>query len=216
MRIIDAERLKVVLENNFSHTPGAEVVKQLIDAQPTICDLDEVTQNMIDQLKEGCGKLNERLTMCHPDFTYTELDPVDVLPNEYSPSNFEKILAKLGHYEDLEEDLAQIFGEHEDLFGILVKAIEECTVKSKLQARESSDKQKRMLEIPCAIGDEVYGIRLFHSISRIRNGIVSDMYVTKEGKLQIVVKNVCRGSWGEKIFGTYEAAEAALKEREGK
>ena len=36
MRLIDAERLKAVLEKNFGHTGGASVLEQLIDEQPTI------------------------------------------------------------------------------------------------------------------------------------------------------------------------------------
>ena len=35
-RAIDANLLKEVLERNFGHTGGADVLKQLIDAQPTI------------------------------------------------------------------------------------------------------------------------------------------------------------------------------------
>lgn len=36
MRIIDADRLKEVLERNFGHTGGADVLRQLIDIQPTV------------------------------------------------------------------------------------------------------------------------------------------------------------------------------------
>lgn len=35
-RAIDADLLKEVLEKNFGHTGGADVLRQLIDAQPTI------------------------------------------------------------------------------------------------------------------------------------------------------------------------------------
>lgn len=38
MRIIDADRLKEVLERNFGHTYGADVLRQLIDIQPTVVD----------------------------------------------------------------------------------------------------------------------------------------------------------------------------------
>lgn len=34
-RYIDADRLLLVLEKNFGHTSGAEVMKDLIDMQPT-------------------------------------------------------------------------------------------------------------------------------------------------------------------------------------
>ena len=36
MRLIDADRLKAVLEKNFGHTGGASVLEQLIDEQPTV------------------------------------------------------------------------------------------------------------------------------------------------------------------------------------
>jgi len=36
MRLIDADRLKAVLEKNFGHTGGASVLEQMIDEQPTI------------------------------------------------------------------------------------------------------------------------------------------------------------------------------------
>lgn len=36
MRLIDADRLKKVLEKNFGHTGGAAVLAQLIDAQETV------------------------------------------------------------------------------------------------------------------------------------------------------------------------------------
>lgn len=36
MRLIDADRLELVLEKNFGHTSGADVMRQLIDSQPTV------------------------------------------------------------------------------------------------------------------------------------------------------------------------------------
>lgn len=66
-------------------------------------------------------------------------------------------------------------------------------------------------ELPCKIGDTVYGIRRWHDTNVVKAGTVSEMFYTQNGKLMIVIKNVCRGHWGEKIFGTFEKAEAALK-----
>lgn len=71
------------------------------------------------------------------------------------------------------------------------------------------------VELPCKIGDTVWCIRNFHGHKNAQEGIVSEMLFTKEMKLQIVVKYVGRGIWGEKIFATREEAEAKLrKERE--
>ena len=45
----------------------------------------------------------ERLTVKWTDKIYDTLDPVDILNNEYSKTNYNKLLTKLGEYEDLEE-----------------------------------------------------------------------------------------------------------------
>lgn len=45
----------------------------------------------------------ERLTVKWTDKVYDALDPVDILDNEYSKTNYNKLLTKLGEYEDLEE-----------------------------------------------------------------------------------------------------------------
>lgn len=74
-----------------------------------------------------------------------------------------------------------------------------------------------LIDIPCKIGDEVYAIRNFKGEKRIKKGIVTKMFFTShqgfyEMKLVIVVGFVCRGGWGEVVFGSYEDAMAALKE----
>ena len=60
MRLIDADRLNEVLNINFGHTGGADVLRQLIDIQPTVQEpktghwiLDE-TDNSITCDKCGC------------------------------------------------------------------------------------------------------------------------------------------------------------------
>lgn len=45
----------------------------------------------------------DRLTVGWANRVYDTLDPVDVVDNEYSKANYNKILTKLGEYEDLEE-----------------------------------------------------------------------------------------------------------------
>jgi hypothetical protein len=45
----------------------------------------------------------ERLTVKWADKVYDTFDPVDVVDNEYSKANYNKILTKLGDYEDLDE-----------------------------------------------------------------------------------------------------------------
>ena len=45
----------------------------------------------------------ERLTVKWTDRVYDTFDTVDVVDNEYSKANYNKILTKLGEYEDAEE-----------------------------------------------------------------------------------------------------------------
>lgn len=69
------------------------------------------------------------------------------------------------------------------------------------------------VEVPCKIGDFVWAIRSFNGHKHPQRGIVSDMYFTKDMKLQIVVKYVARGEWGKTVFATDTEAYAAIGER---
>ena len=80
----------------------------------------------------------------------------------------------------------------------------------KLQHYEDLEEQGKLIKLPCKIGDTVYGIRRYQD-RIVKAGVVSEMFYNKNMKLIIVIKNLCRGSWGENIFGTKEEAEAALK-----
>lgn len=70
--------------------------------------------------------------------------------------------------------------------------------------------------IPCKLGDEVWTIRNYSGTKKAVAGKVSEMYFIEEMTLIIVVKNVARGKWGEKIFATREECEKAIKEKEEK
>lgn len=74
-----------------------------------------------------------------------------------------------------------------------------------------------LIDIPCKIGDTVYAIRNYKGEKRIKMGIVTEMFfISYQGlydmRLVIVVGHICRGCWGEKVFGTYEEALTVLKE----
>lgn len=47
MRLIDADRLKEVLDRNFSHIGGSEVICQIIDKQPTAYDNDDIERAVL-------------------------------------------------------------------------------------------------------------------------------------------------------------------------
>ena len=66
------------------------------------------------------------------------------------------------------------------------------------------------VELPCKIGDFVWAIRSYKGIKHPQRGVVGEMFFTNNMKLMIVVKHVARGMWGEKIFATYEEAQAAI------
>lgn len=85
------------------------------------------------------------------------------------------------------------------------------TALEKLAHYEDLEEQGRLIELPCKIGDTVYGIRRFHGDRIVKAGTVSEMFYNQNMKLVIVIKNLCRGGWGENIFGTREEAEEALK-----
>lgn len=87
-------------------------------------------------------------------------------------------------------------------------------IMGKLAHYEDLEEAGRLIELPCKIGDTVYGIRRYQGVGKVQSGIVSEMYFSQKNRLIIVIKYVCRGYWGENIFGSQEEAEAALKERE--
>lgn len=59
MRLIDADRLKEVLDRNFSHTGGAEVMCQIIDKQPTAYDIDKVVEQLRRQVDQHHRRAKE-------------------------------------------------------------------------------------------------------------------------------------------------------------
>lgn len=67
--------------------------------------------------------------------------------------------------------------------------------------------------LPCKIGDIVWAIRCYRGVLVPQQGKVSEMLFTDDMKLSIVVKHICRGEWGDKVFATREDAERAIAER---
>ena len=63
MRLIDADRLKEVLARNFSHTSGAEVMRQIIDKQPTAYDNDDIERAilLLSKVSELFDRQNETI-----------------------------------------------------------------------------------------------------------------------------------------------------------
>jgi hypothetical protein len=77
--------------------------------------------------------------------------------------------------------------------------------------------EKLTVELPCKMGDHVWGI---HKINYhgyvVQQGVVNQMYFGDDMRLCICIKNVCRGEWGKTVFATKEEAERAIEERKKK
>lgn len=88
---------------------------------------------------------------------------------------YRKIVEKLKEYEDLEERLQNVYGEHHGLLNEVVAGLERHekidlprqVIKSRLLIDESVDqweeyktldKQRKLLKLPCAVGDTVWYI----------------------------------------------------------
>ena len=70
------------------------------------------------------------------------------------------------------------------------------------------------LEVPCRMGDVVWGIaRLSKGRVYVKQGVVYQMFFGEDMRLCICVKNVCRGEWGKNVFATEAEALAAIGER---
>lgn len=137
--------------------------------------------------------------------------------------------AKIGRQK---EEITRLLAENAELKGLNsticdVRKNDEFLKKTAEQARaegqqeawklahyEDLEEAGRLIELPCKIGDTVYGIRRYRDIRIVQSGIVSEMYFSQENRLIIVINHICRGYWGENIFGSFEEAKAALKECE--
>ena len=66
------------------------------------------------------------------------------------------------------------------------------------------------VELPCRIGDEVWGLKLYRDARIPKKGVAHQMYFGEDMTLCICVKKVCRGQWGRNIFASGEEAEPAI------
>lgn len=159
------------------------------------------------------------------------------------------IYEKLGAYEDLEERLQKIYGNCD---GLLEKVVEELeqhegidfsspAFKSILLTNgeverweeiKRLEQQKKLLKLPCAVGDDVWYIservekqgRKKVEISFVDHGVVDNITL---GHMMIPQITVCNGEnvwttfdgvedFGKTVFLTREEAETALKELENR
>lgn len=77
---------------------------------------------------------------------------------------------------------------------------------------------KTTVDLPCKIGDEMYGVRCYRGVCHPQAARVSEMYFISwpcpEGmRLQIVLKHICRGQYGRDVFHTYEECKEECERR---
>ena len=72
------------------------------------------------------------------------------------------------------------------------------------------------IDIPCRVGDTVWGISHAGNHRLVNSGIVSEIYFPDESMNPIIkVRKVCSGRWGEKVFATEEEANKAIERSQG-
>ena len=175
----------------------------------------------------------ERLTVKWTDKVYDTLDPVDILDNEYSKTNYNKLLTKLGEYEDFEEifrekmtDTACEFLKDKEEFSKWLDRTEWIVRKCDEYAR--AEEQGLLLKLPCKVGTVAYLID--HNFVRMERKPIkciideftvdryNDCYAVLNGAENFYMMRRFRAinikQFGETIFLTKEEAEKALERLE--
>lgn len=166
----------------------------------------------------------ERLTVYTPN-GYESINPVDLCLDECSDINFERILDKLGAYEDFEEifrekmtNVACDFLSDKEEFGKWLDRNKWIAKKCDEWAR--AEEQGRLVKMPCKVGDTVYAIIFDYE---------KEQYAIKESEIIEVKKNINGvffvsliskpafrfNDFGKTVFLTKSEAEAKLAELRG-
>lgn len=173
----------------------------------------------------------ERLTVKWTDKVYDTLDPVDILDNEYSKTNYNKLLTKLGEYEDFEEifrekmtDTACEFLKDKEEFSKWIDRTEWIVRKCDEYAR--AEEQGLLFRLPCKVGDTVwdndYGKPCAYTITGFSFGTGEDYIDEPVSSKEVVYyysnsSGSITGSFavseiGKTVFITQAEAEQKLKE----
>lgn len=68
------------------------------------------------------------------------------------------------------------------------------------------------IDIPCRVGDTVWGICKFGGKPRPMMGEVKEIYFPDSDMIPgIKVKNVCIGQWGKSVFATEQEVHEAIE-----
>ena len=166
----------------------------------------------------------ERLTIYTPD-GYESINPVDLELDEYSDINFERLLDKLGQYEDFEEifrekmtDTACEFLSDKEEFGLWLD-------RNKWNANKCNEyaiaeEQGLLLRLPCKVGDTVYKpnpITLSEIVEiKIESIFITESKINISGRTTKMKYSFCcsPSDFGKTVFLTKAEAERKLKEME--
>lgn len=69
------------------------------------------------------------------------------------------------------------------------------------------------IQLPCKVGDEVWCVRDTKVYQKPVKGTVTEIYFRGNMDMCIVVRRLCRGRWGERVFATEQEAQAAIDRR---
>lgn len=85
----------------------------------------------------------------------------------------------------------------------------------RLRAIAEAERDERVVVLPCKTGEQAWCLRNYSGTVHARCGIVSEVKYSDYCGINVVVFNVGRGKWGEKVFSTYAEAARALTEPKG-
>lgn len=172
----------------------------------------------------------ERLTVYTPN-GYESINPVDLCLDEYSDINFERILDKLGAYEDFEEifrekmtNLACDFLSDKEEFGKWIDRNRWITKKCDEWVR--LEEQGRLIKLPCKVGDKIFldfagfgkdvdkfTVKDFH-LDCFKDG-ETILFCDYESNDRALSGQIDVMEFGKTVFLAKSEAEAKLKELRG-
>lgn len=69
------------------------------------------------------------------------------------------------------------------------------------------------IQLPCKVGDEVWCVRDTRVYNKPVKGVVTEIYFRDNMDMCIVVRRLCRGRWGDRVFATEQEAQAVIDRR---
>ena len=105
--------------------------------------------------------------------------------------------------------MSDILDDYEDAMFDRGKIVEHIPL-DRLRELAAAERDGRLVVLPCKVGEQAWCLRNYRGTAHARCGIVSEVKYSDYCGINVVVFNVGRGKWGEKVFSTYAEAAAAL------